>query len=93
MTFPTIHLNGTSGSELWELNRSAARAIRNAIKALEQAGPNGRDYYPQSVQAGLEAISEHEARVIEMLKVVSELDTIADSIQTQMYERERMKAQ
>lgn len=92
MIFPTIHINGTSCQELMEMNRKASYAVKIAIKALEQAWPNGRDYYPQGVDVIKSAISEHEARIIVMLKVVSELDIISDSIQMQMDERARMKA-
>ena len=57
MKYPTIHMNGTPLHALQEANQKACDAIREAVEALAQAAPNGRDYYPQSADA------IHEARI------------------------------
>lgn len=47
MRVPTVHLNGTSKGELLDQAHRAARAVANAITAVMQAAPNGRDFYVQ----------------------------------------------
>jgi hypothetical protein len=47
VTFPTIHLNGTSASELVEAIETAARSIETVCDDLMKTAPNMRDYYPQ----------------------------------------------
>jgi hypothetical protein len=45
MTYPTIHLNGTSPEELQEQLITVADHLMLALKALAEARPHGRDYY------------------------------------------------
>ena len=77
MIFPTIHLNGTSKQALLDQVLDAAHAVQDAIKALENATPNGRDYYPQGADAIKLAIAEHTARVTKLKEVFGELAKLA----------------
>lgn len=52
---PTIHLNGTSGTELFEAGERVYDALRATIEAMLTATPNARDYYVQGVEAFKEA--------------------------------------
>ena len=73
MRKPTIHINGTSGNVLSEQYATAARAVNEAINALGEAAPNGRDYYPQGPGAITEATAEHKARLTKLRTVHAEL--------------------
>lgn len=80
MRTPTIHLNGTSKQALCEQVRDAAHALRDALKMLENAGPHGRDYYPQGPGALDEAIKEHRSRLERIQSVMEELQAIHEAI-------------
>jgi hypothetical protein len=60
-TFPTLHLNGTSNTDLEQEYTAAYHAIGKAIDALAAATLNGRDYYPQADGAYYKARSERDA--------------------------------
>ena len=51
MILPMIHLNGTSKKTLACDYESARVKLREAIRAFEAIGFNGRDYYPQGEEA------------------------------------------
>ena len=89
ITFPTIHINGSPALRLIEDHATARDAIRAAIKALSDAGPNARDYYPQGPRAFEVAASEHTHRLERLLSVERELATIIDEIQRQDDARRR----
>lgn len=44
MIRPILNINGTSVEELIDLRRKAIQALDNAMKALQDMTPNGRDY-------------------------------------------------
>ena len=52
---PTIHSNGTSLSSLVESLMDAMNAAQALRKAMAEAAPNARDYYPQGPEAYGEA--------------------------------------
>jgi len=57
-SLPTIHLNGTSASNL-EAEYAAVRlAIGQAIQSLGRATCNARDFYPQGPGAYEKALAE-----------------------------------
>lgn len=84
MLIPTVHLNGTAGEVLRDQYRAATAAVRKAIDAICDAGPNARDYYVQGPDAGLAAQREHESRVAAMKRVRDELGAIVEGIQDQL---------
>ena len=80
MRLPTIHRNGTSAESLYEDACTALGALRAAVRALEQAAPNARDYYPQGDSAIDEVFREHDARVERVVSVIRELETVVEHI-------------
>jgi hypothetical protein len=60
-TAPTVHLNGTSFTDLRDEYAAAYDAIDKAIDALAAATMNGRDYYPQGADAFYQARDERQA--------------------------------
>ena len=85
MIFPTLHLNGTAGADLQSLQTDAMLALSDAIKALQAAGPNGRDYYVQrDVTAFAQAQQQHEDRLARLWAVRAELVAISEAIHAQM---------
>ena len=87
MTFPTIHLNGTSGTDLMSQTVDAMLALSDAIKALQNAGPNGRDYYLHGNSAFPRALQEHEDRLTKLTEVQADLVIISEAIHAQMTPR------
>ena len=88
MLTPTVHMNGTAGEVLRNQYTTAADAVRKAIDAVCDAGPNARDYYVQGPDAALTAQREHEARVKTLKTVRDELAAIAEGIQDQIDAKE-----
>ena len=80
MRVPTIHLNGTSQESLMEALEQASGKVQEAIDALSEVAPNGRDYYPQGESAINEAVDEHRSRVKRMQAVFDELIEIWTAI-------------
>ncbi len=62
-TLPTIHLNGTHPTDLFDQARAVRDAAAKLLVALQMAYPNGRDYYVQGNQAFTAADSEACARL------------------------------
>jgi hypothetical protein len=59
-TIPTLHLNGTSKTDLRDGYAAAYYAIEKAIDALANAELNGRDFYPQGPDAYYQARKERD---------------------------------
>jgi len=76
MKTPTIHLNGSGRTILSEQYERADLAINDAINALFDARPNGRDYYTQGNEAYDVALSEHTARVRALVGVRTDISAI-----------------
>jgi hypothetical protein len=77
MTFPTVHLNGTSKKELLDQWRIAYLALHDARNALQLASPHGRDYYPQGPEVICAAQAEHRDRLAKIEAVMEELDELS----------------
>ncbi len=73
LTIPTIHLNGSSKESLVKDLKNAHTAIRNAIDALRETAPHGRDYYLQGDKAFEKARNEHCERVVKLEAVKKEI--------------------
>jgi len=89
MMLPTLHLNGTSGTDLMSQTVDAMLALSDAIRAVQAAGPNGRDYYVQGPRVIDAAMDEHIARIEKLEAVQADLVAISESIHAQMTERGR----
>lgn len=83
LTFPIIHLNGSSKSFLQEEYRLAARSVRATIDVVAKVYPHGRDYYPISPDALLSAQAEHAARLSKLREVAEELEAIWENLSDQ----------
>jgi len=69
MNIPTVHLNGTSRESLVQQRLTLIDALRDVEKAIGQAWPHGRDYYPQ----GPDALSAAQQVWHERANIVSDL--------------------
>jgi len=70
---PSVHLNGTSRNELRDQVIDAWMAIEDALKKLNAAWPNGRDYYVQGPDALTTATMEWRDRAQRLASVRDEL--------------------
>lgn len=75
-TYPTIHMNGTGAAQLLQQYSAALYALSDAMTALCDAAPHGRDYYPQGDTAYREAAAEHAARALKLGQVYAELERL-----------------
>ena len=81
LTLPTVHLNGTSRTDLFNAISVALDALAEARVALQATAPNGRDYYPQGEMAIRQATAEHVARLRMLETVYAELYAVAEHVQ------------
>lgn len=82
---PIIHMNGDNLRTLVVALENAFDAVRDAIEALRQTAPNGRNFYPQP---GLmdEAIAQHDTRMRRLREVCDSLEAEAIAIQKHIKE-------
>lgn len=73
---PCIHLNGTSSDSLTDLLSDAYDALSQAMNALKQCAPNGRDYY-----TGNASLDRADIQHRERMEAVS---AVMNSIETEM---------
>ena len=73
---PTIHLNGSSGDELFKQAYAAYEAIDIAAQKLHDAFPHGRDYYPQGDNSYPVARQEAISRIQAIENVRGELQQV-----------------
>ena len=85
---PIIHMNGSGKRALIDQLCAAYRAVQDAMDALRQASPNGRDYYlePGRLQ---KAEAQYQTRCESLKAVAESLEAEADAIQTQYPDRDR----
>jgi hypothetical protein len=77
---PVIHNNGTAREDLVGGLCDARAAIHDAIKAVQQTAPNGRDYYPKGPEALERATKQHDKRIQTLADVATEVEKLADLI-------------
>jgi hypothetical protein len=85
-------MNGSNPETLLDALTEAYRAVDAAMRALDEAAPNGRDYYPQGPDAVQEATREHQLRAAKLRSVHAELEELVMSVQDQIDEREAARA-
>jgi hypothetical protein len=88
MQGPLLHLNGTSFDELLGQLTEAGSSVNAAVRALEKAAPNQRDYYPLGPDAWGAAQREHASRLARLLSVRDELEQLALALDEQHEEQE-----
>lgn len=76
MIFPTIHVNGTSAVNLANGYHDARLSLMESVRLLDQAAPNGRDYYPDGPDAILLAMADHADRLAWLARVIHELEDL-----------------
>lgn len=84
MRIPTVHINGTSGLELFDQVVDVSRAVENAIDKMRDAWPNARDYYVQGGAAWGGCMNEWTTRMGKLVEVKEELDEILEGISGQL---------
>lgn len=79
---PILNLNGSHGANLIEDNRAVVQLLYAAEQALRQCTPHGRDYigHPEAYE---QARHEHKLRLLDLERIILELDLIALAIQRQ----------
>ena len=85
---PIIHMNGTSKRALIDQLCTAYRAVQDAMDALRQASPNGRDFYPEPGRLQ-KAEAQHRARQERLQAVLESLEAEAEAIDREYPGRER----
>jgi hypothetical protein len=61
----------------------ASQKLREAIQAVSDAYPNGRDYYPQDVKEPGSyhiAVAEQQSRLERLTSVLQEMEALAESV-------------
>lgn len=92
LSAPSIHLNGSSADALIEQLTGAGRALRDALRALDDAAPNARDYYLQGDGDEFgKAMREHLSRVERVRSVMEEITSIDEHVMEACEERARFR--
>lgn len=93
--FPTINLNGTSYDELVLQQENVIEKINQAIAAMEEAAPHGRDYILNAHRTSLDiaalARKEHVGRMLQLTRVRDEHAKLLRHLVEAHIEQERMR--
>ena len=76
--FPVANLNGASKQSLVDARLAAVEALQDAMRALGECSPNGRDY--QTAPAG-----EYEIARARYIEQFAALDRIANQLQDEAF--------
>ena len=77
---PVVNLNGSSADSLIQGYADALDALRDAIAAMRQITPHGRDYQTEERTVLIGAQNQHEARLQALDNIYRELQFIAGAI-------------
>jgi hypothetical protein len=58
----------------------ASHQLREAIRLVQKAGPNSRDYYVQEAGAFGVAVAEQESRLERLRAVLQEMEALSESV-------------
>ena len=76
-TVPILHRNGSSRDVLEAQLRKVSEKLREAKKAIDEAWPNGRDYYVSPVPNAMrKAEAEWASRRDRVAEVLTEVETL-----------------
>lgn len=75
---PTIHLNGDRAETLVDQYLDVRTKLGEALDALYQSGPNGRNFYVQGDEAFTTARKEHDARTEAVRGVIADIDALLE---------------
>jgi hypothetical protein len=89
LTYPLVHMNGTSAEGLKKDWCEAHRTLQQAYYKIRECAPHMRDYYPMADAAGkfTAARNEHDARLQRVHDIMDEYEALADEVDRQ--ERDR----
>ena len=82
LTYPLLHMNGTSAEGLRRPLEDAYAALDAAYEALKQTAPNGRDYYT-SPGTMHKAEEEHRSRLKRIDSIKAEIESLIGNIDDQ----------
>lgn len=88
VTPPIVNLNGSAGATLRDAYDAAVSAGSDALLALYDTAPNGRDYQTAPPGAFETARREHDRRIAALRDVQAELVALRDAVQDQIDARE-----
>jgi DNA-binding ferritin-like protein len=71
-------MNGTSAQSLYDQAEAAYNALQEAMRQMQQAAPNGRDYYPQAAGAMERAQDEHFDRLRRVQALMAEYEQVME---------------
>ena len=77
---PIVHLNGTGERQLGDSLERAWRQVQAAIRAVVEAAPHQRDYYPLGDLAWQRAVAQHADRIARLARVERELQRLVESV-------------
>jgi len=77
---PKINLNGTSKEDLLRQCLQAVGALDEALAALREMTPHGRDYQTANSGTFELAAAQHRSRIERVTEVRREVETIAEFI-------------
>lgn len=86
LTKPTLSLRGTSSDELIDQHREVYDHLIAALRALDTAAPNARDYSPADFLA---AVAEHDGRVKRVREVATEVCALIEWVDTEAERRQQ----
>lgn len=84
---PMLRNNGTSADALFDGACEVAGALRSALRAMDEHGPNARDY--DAGMAWTRAQAQHRARIERVRAVLHEYEEIAEGVAEQRDARRR----
>ena len=79
LVLPIVHRNGTSREALIDQRCAAGARVREALAALAEMAPNGRDYYPEPGRFEL-ARAQHNRRAAALRWLLEELQAEAEAL-------------
>ena len=94
LVIPTVHLGGTHGPDLENQFASAVCRLDEAIAAMENATPHGRDYVLRSDQWGDRfrlAMQQHVNRILALTEIRNDMVTLAQQVAEQNDTRTKQK--
>jgi len=80
ITLPTVHLNGTSKTDLRAEYDAAADALHGFVQKWGAITCNGRDYYVQGPDAYGKARDEREAMGKNITEVINYLQAVREHL-------------
>jgi len=81
LAVPQVNINGTSKRELQDQCLQAYRALQDALEALNQMTPHGRDYQTVGFERYDLARSQHQDRMRSVGEIKDEIYAIWESME------------